>query len=58
VYFIWVAFVAMVGLGLATGSLRGLLTVVLSVDTLLFVVLLAVSLRVTREARVEERATA
>ena len=58
VYFIWVAFAAMVGLGLATASLRGLLTVVLSVDTVLFVVLLAVSLRMTREARVEEPATA
>lgn len=48
VYLVWAAFAAMIGLGLAADSLRGLLTVVIAVDTVLLAVLLAISLHVTR----------
>ncbi|MDI6908820.1 oligosaccharide flippase family protein [Nocardioides sp.] len=58
VYLVWAAFLAMIGLGLTTETLRGLLTVVISVDAVLLVALLAVSLRVTRSAPVEEPAPA
>jgi O-antigen/teichoic acid export membrane protein len=51
VYLVWAAFVTMIGLGLTTGTLRGLLTVVITVDALLLVALLAVSLHVTRSVR-------
>ena len=44
----WAAFVCVVGLGLTTSSLRGLLGVAITVDTILLVVLLAVSLTVIR----------
>ena len=49
VYLVWAAFVAMVGLGLATDTLRGLLTVVIAVDAVLLAALLAVSLHVTKD---------
>ena len=54
VYLVWAAFVAMVGLGLTTSSLRGLLSVVITVDAVLLVGLLAISLYVIRPARSEE----
>ena len=47
-YLVWTAFVAVVVLGLTTSSLRGLLAVVISVDTTLLAALLAVSLWVLR----------
>jgi O-antigen/teichoic acid export membrane protein len=50
VYLVWAAFVAMIGLGLSTSSLRGLLAVVITVDSLLLVGLMAVSLYVLRPA--------
>jgi hypothetical protein len=50
VYLVWAAFVAMIGLGLSTSSLRGLLSVVITVDSLLLAALLAVSLYVIRPA--------
>ena len=46
VYLVWAAFVALIGLGLAATSVRGLLTVVITVDSVLLVALLAVSLHV------------
>ncbi|HYF74004.1 MAG TPA: polysaccharide biosynthesis protein, partial [Nocardioides sp.] len=49
VYLVWAAFVTMIGLGLTTETLRGLLTVVISVDAVLLVALLAVSLHVTKQ---------
>ena len=49
-YFVWAALVAMVGLGLTTSSLRGLLSVVITVDSLLLAALLAISLYVIRPA--------
>ena len=54
VYLVWAAFATMIGLGLTTETLRGLLTVVITVDALLLVALLAVSLHVTRSAPAEE----
>lgn len=48
VYLVWTAFLAVLGLGLTTDSLSGLLTVVITVDAVLLVVLLVVSLRVIR----------
>jgi len=50
VYLVWAAFLTLVVLGLTTDSLRALLTVVIIVDSVLLVVLLAVSLHVTRPA--------
>ena len=47
----------LVVLGLTTATLRGLLTVVISVDTVLLAALLAISLYVIRPVRAEERAT-
>ena len=55
VYFVWAAFVALVGLGLTAATLRDLLTVVISVDTVLLAALLAISLYVIRPVRAEER---
>ncbi|MBZ5736871.1 lipopolysaccharide biosynthesis protein [Nocardioides mangrovi] len=54
VYLVWAAFVTMVLLGLAASSLDGLLTVVISVDTVLLAALLAISLYVTRPAPAPE----
>ena len=54
VYFVWAAFVAVVGLGLTTHTLRGLLTVVISVDTVLLAALLAISLYVIRAVQPDE----
>jgi O-antigen/teichoic acid export membrane protein len=51
VYLVWAALVVIVGLGLTTSSLRGLLSVVLTVDSLLLAALLTVSLYVLRPAR-------
>ena len=48
VFLVWAAFLTLVGLGLSADSLRGLLTVVLTVDALLLAALLAISLYVTR----------
>ena len=53
VYFVWAAFVALVGLGLTTSTLRGLLSVVISTDTVLLAALLAISLYVIRPVRAE-----
>lgn len=50
VYLVWAALLALVALGLTTGSLRGLLTAVIGVDALLLVALLAISLHVIRPA--------
>ncbi len=50
VYLVWAAFVTMIGLGLTTETLRGLLTVVITVDAVLLVALLAVSLHVIKAA--------
>ncbi|GAW51464.1 MULTISPECIES: lipopolysaccharide biosynthesis protein [unclassified Nocardioides] len=47
-YLVWAAFVAVIALGLAADSLRGLLTVVIVVDALLLAALLTISLYVTR----------
>jgi O-antigen/teichoic acid export membrane protein len=59
VYLLWVALATMVGLGLTCSTLRGLLTVVLCVDTVLLVALLAISLVVIgRRARDGELAPA
>ena len=58
VFLVWAAFVTAVGLGLTTDTLRGLLTVVLTVDTLLLVALLTISLYVTRSAPSDEPASA
>jgi O-antigen/teichoic acid export membrane protein len=59
VYLLWVALATMVGLGLTCSTLRGLLTVVLCVDTVLLVALLAISLVVIgRGARDGELAPA
>ncbi|GAB6984662.1 hypothetical protein JCM10369A_11860 [Nocardioides pyridinolyticus] len=55
VYFVWAAFATLVVLGLTTATLRGLLTVVISVDTVLLAALLAISLYVIRPVRAEER---
>jgi O-antigen/teichoic acid export membrane protein len=49
VYAVWVALALVVGLGLATTSLVGLVTVVVLVDLALFLVLLAVSAYYVRE---------
>ena len=57
VYFVWAAFVTLVVLGLTTATLRGLLTVVISVDTVLLGALLAISLYVIRPAPAEQPAT-
>ncbi|MEP9365496.1 oligosaccharide flippase family protein [Nocardioides sp. CN2-186] len=48
VYLVWAAFVALIVLGLMAESLRGLLSVVIVIDSLLLVALLAISLYVTR----------
>lgn len=48
VYLVWAAFAAMIGLGLTTSSLRGLLAVVITVDSILLAALLAISLYVIR----------
>ena len=48
VYLVWAAFVAIVALGLTTSSLRGLLAVVITVDSVLLAALLAISLYVIR----------
>jgi O-antigen/teichoic acid export membrane protein len=48
VYVVWLALVALVAGGLATESLNGLLMVVVTVDTTLFVLLLAASLYIIR----------
>ncbi len=53
VYFVWAAFVALVVLGLTTSTLRGLLSVVISTDTVLLAALLAISLYVIRPVRAE-----
>jgi uncharacterized membrane protein len=45
VYVIWVALVAVVGLGLTVSSINGMLTVVLAVDAALVLVLLALQPR-------------
>jgi len=50
VYLVWLAFTAMVVVGLTATSLTGLLAIVISVDATLLVALLAISLWVTREA--------
>lgn len=50
VYLVWAAVVTMVGIGLTCSSLRGLLTAVTTVDALLLIALLVVSLRVLRPA--------
>ncbi len=55
VYLVWAAFIAMVGLGLTTSSLRGLVGVVITVDSVLLVALLAVSLYVVRPVPDDER---
>ncbi len=55
VYFVWAAFVTLVLLGLTADSLRGLLSVVISVDSVLLAALLAISLYVIRPVRAEER---
>ncbi|WP_395658795.1 lipopolysaccharide biosynthesis protein [Nocardioides sp.] len=54
VYLVWAAFISLVAFGLTSDSLRGLLSVVITVDSLLLVVLLAVSLHVIRPAPDEE----
>ncbi len=51
VYLVWAALVTMVVLGLTTSSLRGLLTVVITTDAVLLVVLLAISLYALRPTR-------
>lgn len=56
VYLVWAAFASVVGIGLTTSSLGGLLAVVITVDTILLAVLLAVSLRVIRPVPAEETA--
>ncbi|MFC5492986.1 lipopolysaccharide biosynthesis protein [Nocardioides caricicola] len=48
VFLVWAAFLTLVALGLSADSLRGLLSVVLTVDALLLAALLAISLYVTR----------
>lgn len=48
VYAVWLALALMVGAGLTTSSLTGLLTVVLGVDTLLLALLLGASLAILR----------
>ena len=48
VYAVWLALVVMVAAGLATSTLTGLLTVVLSVDTVLFVLLFGASFSLLR----------
>lgn len=58
VYLVWAAFLAVVGIGLASSGLRSLLTVVISIDAVLLAVLLAVSLHVTRQLPAEEEAAA
>lgn len=52
VYFVWAAFVALVLLGLTTDTLRGLLSVVISVDSVLLAALLVISLYVVRHVPV------
>ncbi|TIC88906.1 polysaccharide biosynthesis protein [Nocardioides sp. GY 10113] len=47
-YLVWGALVAIVGLGLATSTLRGLLSVVIGVDSALLLLLLGISLYVIR----------
>ena len=54
VYLVWGAFLTVVAVGLTTDSLRTLLTTVILVDSVLLVVLLAVSLHVIRPASDEE----
>ena len=54
VYLVWAAFISLVAFGLTSDSLRGLLSVVITVDSLLLVVLLAVSLHVIRPVPDEE----
>jgi O-antigen/teichoic acid export membrane protein len=54
VYLVWAALVVMVGLGLTTSSLRGLLSVVITVDSLLLAALLTASLYVLRPARPQQ----
>lgn len=55
VYAVWLALVAMVAAGLTTSSVTGLLTVVLTVDTLLLALLLVASLAILRRpTRIEE----
>lgn len=56
VYLVWAAFVTMIGLGLMTDTLRGLLTVVIAVDAVLLAALLAVSLHVTKPSAEPEPA--
>jgi hypothetical protein len=56
-YLVWAAFVTVITLGLATDSLRGLLTIVIVVDALLLAALLTISLYVTRPSGTPEPAT-
>lgn len=56
VYLVWAALVTMVLLGLTTATLKGLLSVVITVDTVLLAALLAISLYVIRPVPVEEPA--
>lgn len=55
IYFVWLALVALVGLGSTVSTLEGLLTVVVATDVVLFVVLFALSLYLVRApAPIEE----
>jgi O-antigen/teichoic acid export membrane protein len=56
VLLVWLAFVAMVAVGLTTSSLRGLLSVVLVTDAVLLAALLTISLYVIKPAREPEPA--
>ena len=56
VYLVWAAFVVLIVLGLGAESLRGLLSVVIVIDSLLLAALLAISLYVTRPISTAEPA--
>lgn len=53
IYFVWLGLAAMVGLGLTTSTLNGLLGVVLAVDATLLAFLLAMSLLPGRDRQIE-----
>lgn len=54
IYLVWGALVALVGFGMTVSSLDGLLTVVVSIDAALFLLLFALSLYLVREPADED----
>ena len=54
VYLVWIALAVIIGVGLTTSTLRGLLTVVITTDAVLLAALLCISLVVIRRAHADQ----